>query len=85
MENVGKENGTRDSEGAGDAMTAFDFRRIRKKAGLSFNELGALLRYRDVRGLRRMEDGEQPISGPVQLVMEMLDDGRLNPADELAG
>lgn len=64
-------------------MTAEEFKRIREKAKLSFNELGSLLRYKDVRTLRRMEAGEQDISGPIRLVMEMLDDGRLNPSDEL--
>lgn len=67
-----------------DFMAAEDFRRIREKRDLSFNELASLLRYRDVRSLRRMEAGEQPISGPIRLVMEMLDDGRLKVDDELA-
>lgn len=64
-------------------MDAATFACIRAKARLSFNELASLLRYRDVRSLRRMEAGEQPISGPIRLVMEMLDDGRLDPDDEL--
>lgn len=79
MGDLGANGFTGDSEGSRDAMSAAEFRRIRRKVGLSFNGLAAVLRYRDVRGLRRMEDGQQDISGPVQVVMEMLDDGRLVP------
>lgn len=67
----------------GATMPGRVMRAIRRKRALSIYELAALLRYRDVDGLRKMEAGDKPISGPVQLVMEMLDDGRLNPDTEL--
>lgn len=64
-------------------MSGKDMRRIRQKAGLSIPELASLLRYRDFDGLRKMENGRKAVSGPIQLVMEMLDDGRLDPDAEL--
>lgn len=63
-------------------MDGASMKAIREKVGLSIYELAALLRYRDVDGLRKMESGKKPVSGPVQLVMEMLDDGRLKPEQE---
>jgi DNA-binding transcriptional regulator YiaG len=68
----------------GATMTGAEMSRIRKKCGLSIYELAALLRYRDVDGLRKMEARDAVVSGPIQLAMEMLDDGRLNPDQELA-
>lgn len=58
-------------------MSATEFRSIRQGAGLSFHGLANLLRYNDVRTLRRYEKGSQDVSGPVSLLMEMLRDGRL--------
>lgn len=73
-----------DSRGIeGATMTGATMRRIREKCGLSIPELAALMRYRDFDGLRQMESGKRPLSGPIQLVMEMLDDGRLDPDVEL--
>ena len=68
----------------GATMPGRVMRAIRRRLGLSIYELASLLRYRDVDGLRKMEAEAKPVSGPVQLVMEMLDDGRLNPDHELA-
>lgn len=64
-------------------MSGRVMRAIRRKCGLSIYELASLLRYRDVDGLREMEAEKKPLTGPVQLVMEMLDDGRLKPETEL--
>lgn len=58
-------------------MTGKEFEGIRQRAGLSLADLGAILRVKDLRGLRRYEDGEQPVSGPVSLIMEMIDAGEL--------
>jgi DNA-binding transcriptional regulator YiaG len=64
-------------------MTGTEMKSIREKAGLSLYELAAILRYRDTRGLRRMEDEDRLISGPMQLVLEALRDGRIKPEEEL--
>lgn len=58
-------------------MTGEEFKRIRREAGLSLAELAAVLRIDDVRTLRRYEDGERPVSGPVSLIMEMIGAGEL--------
>lgn len=68
----------------GATMGGAEMARIRKKCGLSLYELASLLRYRDVDGLRKMEARDAPVSGPMQIVLEMLDDGRLNPDHELS-
>jgi len=67
----------------GATMRGREMRRIRRKVGLSISELASLLRYRDFDGLRKMEQKDGLLSGPMQLAMEMLDDGRLKPDDEL--
>jgi DNA-binding transcriptional regulator YiaG len=59
-------------------------RAIRLKVGLSIYELASLLRYKNVETLRKIEAGQRPMSGPIQLVMEMLDNGRLDPDKELS-
>jgi len=56
---------------------------IRHKAGLSVREMADLLRISDDDGLRQMERGKRRITGPIRLCLEMLDDGRLDPATEL--
>jgi len=56
-------------------MSPEEFKSIRIAAGLSLNELAAKLRINGDRLLRRWEDGEQPVSGPVSILMEMLRDG----------
>jgi DNA-binding transcriptional regulator YiaG len=57
-------------------MTPATFKRIRQGAGLTQSRLAALLRISDSRAVRRWEAGEREISGPVSILMELLDDGR---------
>jgi DNA-binding transcriptional regulator YiaG len=58
-------------------MTPTTFKSIRQRAGLTQTGLAAVLRIDDLRTIRRYEKGERAISGPVSLLMEMLDAGRL--------
>jgi len=58
-------------------MTAAEFAAIRRRAGLTQSQLAALLRIEDLRTIRRYEKDERAVSGPVSLLMEMLDAGRL--------
>ena len=67
----------------GDALAGASMKHIRQAAGLSIRELADLMYYRDIDGLRQMEHGKRPISGPVRLILEMLHDGRLDPDSEL--
>lgn len=84
--NIDRRRKTADERGIdGATMTGSEMARIRKKVGLSIYELASLLRYRDVDGLRKMESRDALVSGPIQLAMEMLDDGRLDPSAEFTG
>jgi DNA-binding transcriptional regulator YiaG len=58
-------------------MTPAIFQAIRQRAGLTQSGLAALLRIGDLRTIRRYEAGEREVSGPVSLLMEMLDAGKL--------
>lgn len=58
-------------------MTPATFKTIRTRAGLSQSGLAARLRISDLRTIRKWEKGEREISGPVSLLMEMLDRGEL--------
>jgi DNA-binding transcriptional regulator YiaG len=58
-------------------VTPATFKAIRQRAGLTQSGLAAVLRIGDLRTIRRWEAGEREISGPVTILMEMLDDGRL--------
>jgi DNA-binding transcriptional regulator YiaG len=58
-------------------MTPATFHAIRQRAGLTQSELARLLRIEDIRSIRKWEKGERAISGPVSLLMEMLDAGKL--------
>jgi DNA-binding transcriptional regulator YiaG len=58
-------------------MTPATFKAIRQRAGLTQSSLAALLRIGDLRTIRRWEVGEREISGPVTLLMEMLEAGDL--------
>lgn len=58
-------------------MTPSEFKAIRTRAGLTQTGLAARLRIEDLRTIRRYEAGERAISGPVSLLMELLDAGRL--------
>jgi hypothetical protein len=66
----------------GATMTGKEMRAIRKNAGLSIYELAALLRYRDFNGLRRMEECPL-VTGPIQVIMEAIREGRIDPNKEL--
>jgi DNA-binding transcriptional regulator YiaG len=61
-------------------MTPATFQRIRAKLRMTQTQLAAVLRIDDIRTIRRWERGERAISGPVSLLMELLDDG-LHVAD----
>ncbi len=58
-------------------MTADAFKAIRQRAGLTQSGLAGRLRISDLRTIRKWEAGERAISGPVSLLMEMLDAGKL--------
>lgn len=58
-------------------MTPATFRAIRERAGLTQSGLAARLRLSDSRTIRRYEDGSREVSGPVSLLMELLDAGDL--------
>jgi DNA-binding transcriptional regulator YiaG len=56
-------------------VTPEQFKTIRQQAGLTQSRLAALLRISDSRAIRRWEAGERQISGPVSLLMELIDAG----------
>jgi DNA-binding transcriptional regulator YiaG len=58
-------------------MTPTTFKSIRQRAGLTQSGLAVRLRISDHRTIRKWEKGEREVSGPVSLLMEMLDEGRL--------
>ena len=58
-------------------MLPADFNAIRKRAGLTQSGLAERLRIKDLRTIRKWEAGEREISGPVSLLMELLDAGKL--------
>ena len=58
-------------------MTPATFKAIRQRAGLTQSGLAAALRISDGRAIRRWETGEREISGPVTLLMELIDQGKL--------
>lgn len=58
-------------------MTPATFKSIRQRAGLTQSGIAAILRISDTRTIRKWEAGDREISGPVSLLMEMLDVGRL--------
>ena len=58
-------------------MTPEHFRQIREAADLSRSQLATILRIKEVKTIYRYEHGEREISGPVSLLMEMIEDGRL--------
>ncbi len=57
-------------------MTATEFKSIRESAGLSVGELADKLRLSSPRLLLRFEQGEQEVSGPISILMELIRDGR---------
>lgn len=58
-------------------MTAERFREIRRRAMLSIGQVAALLRIEDHRLIRSFESGDRPVTGPVGVLMELLDAGVL--------
>lgn len=60
-------------------MTPSQFKSIRQRVGLSQTGLARVLRVEDVRTIRRYETGERAISGPVSLLMELIDAGTITP------
>ena len=58
-------------------MTPAQFKAIRNRYGLSQSDLASLLRLSDGRTIRRYEDGSRQISGPISLLMELLDAGTI--------
>jgi DNA-binding transcriptional regulator YiaG len=58
-------------------MTPAQFKAIRHKLGLTQSGLAARLRVEDIRSIRRYETGERSISGPVSLLMELMDEGSI--------
>jgi len=54
-------------------MTPTTFKAIRERAGLTQDQLACLLRLSDSRSIRRYEDGSRAVSGPVAILMELLD------------
>lgn len=59
-------------------MTPAQFKQIRRQANLSVQECADLIRVSD-RAIRRYEDGTREISGPVNLLLELVEDGTLTP------
>lgn len=56
-------------------MTPATLKAIRVRAGLTQTQLADFLRISDRRAVRYWETGERAVSGPVSLIMEMLDAG----------
>ena len=59
-------------------MTPATFKAIRERAGLTQDQLAKLLRISDGRTIRRYEDGSREVSGPVSILMELIDAGHIN-------
>lgn len=55
-------------------MTANEFRSARTRLGLSQAGLGALMRC-DERTVRRWEAGDREVPGPVEVLLQALEDG----------
>jgi len=58
-------------------MTPGQFKAIRTNASLTQDGLAKLLRLSDSRSIRRYEAASREISGPISLLMEMLQDGKI--------
>jgi DNA-binding transcriptional regulator YiaG len=50
---------------------------IREKAGLSLDAVARVLRIREKASVHRWEKGQRAISGPVSILMELLEAGEL--------
>ena len=62
-------------------MTPLTFRTIRKSLGLSQAEMAYLLRIEDRQTISRYERGKRKVSGPVSLLMDLLDIGAVKVAE----
>tara|TARA_R100001086_G_scaffold180400_7_gene100202 strand:- start:135 stop:356 length:222 start_codon:yes stop_codon:yes gene_type:complete len=56
-------------------MTPTEIKSIRERAGLTQDQLARMLRISDSRSIRRWEDGSRKVSGPVSILMEMIEAG----------
>lgn len=59
-------------------MTPAQFKAIRQRAGLTQSGLAGVLRISDSRTIRRWENGSRQVSGPVSLLMELIDNRTLD-------
>ena len=69
-------------------MTPVRMRAIRRGLGLTQKEMAQYLRLAPKGGadtVRSWEAGRRPPSGPVTVVYEALEDGRLRPAPDMEG
>lgn len=57
------------------------FKRIRKRNGMSCEDLAIFLRLSPVseRYIRQIEDGTKEASGPITFIMELLENGVIRP------
>lgn len=58
-------------------MTPDEVRRIRSNSGLSLAGLAKVLRIKDRSAVHRWEKGETQVTGPVSILLEMIDRGEL--------
>ena len=66
-------------------MTPAHFKAIRHAASLTQSGLAALLHVQDIRTIRRYEHGERNVSGPVSLLMRMIERDGVDAVRELGG
>ena len=62
-------------------MIPAEFKRIRHALGLSAESMARLLRIATGRTIRKWEAGDRDIPGPAQVLMLLLDKGKLKPRD----
>lgn len=60
-------------------MSADEFKAIRLRAGLTQTQLADALHISDRRTVRYWETGERPVTGPVSILMQLLDAGVWKP------
>lgn len=59
-------------------MTPATFKRIRKeRLQMTQRQMADALRIAEIRTIGRYEDGTRKISGPVSLLMELFDEGKI--------
>ena len=62
-------------------MTPAEFKSIRHGLGLSARAMARLLAVKNQRTIRKWESGTNNISGPAQILMRLLRDGIITPAE----